>query len=195
MGRLRYLRNGSKGNTRIASGTAKQMGLVLRDTLNGMRPYLQTRMPTFRLTSNEIGKLIRFFNAMANQPIPYTKRVIKRLSKRELTIARDAFLKSATPCLACHIPGSQEKAPSFARVPDRVKPRWLVRWLWDPQVLMPGTEMPGNLFAIKGHRRILKGKLPPSLEAYKGDHLDLLVRYIMNINKSEERLLIKRNKK
>src|SRR5882762_10707415 len=38
---------------------------------NGVRTYLQVRMPTFSFSENELGKLVRFFQALARQPFPY----------------------------------------------------------------------------------------------------------------------------
>jgi hypothetical protein len=38
---------------------------------NGLRSYLQVRMPTFSFSENELGKLVRFFQALSRQPFPY----------------------------------------------------------------------------------------------------------------------------
>src|SRR5690348_17912917 len=38
---------------------------------NGVRFYLQVRMPTFSFSENELGKLVRFFQALSRQPFPY----------------------------------------------------------------------------------------------------------------------------
>ena len=35
---------------------------------NGVRPYLQVRMPTFSFSDNELRKLVRFFQALSQQP-------------------------------------------------------------------------------------------------------------------------------
>jgi len=41
---------------------------------NGVRSYLQVRMPTFSFSENELGKLVRFFQALARQPFPYIRK-------------------------------------------------------------------------------------------------------------------------
>ncbi len=38
---------------------------------NGVRPYLKVRMPTFSFSDNELRKLVRFFQALSQQPLPY----------------------------------------------------------------------------------------------------------------------------
>jgi len=38
---------------------------------NGVRSYLQVRMPTFSFSENELAKLVRFFQALSRQPFPY----------------------------------------------------------------------------------------------------------------------------
>ncbi len=38
---------------------------------NGVRPYLKVRMPTFSFSDNELRKLVRFFQALSQQPMPY----------------------------------------------------------------------------------------------------------------------------
>jgi hypothetical protein len=35
---------------------------------NGVRPYLKVRMPTFSFSDNELRKLVRFFQALSQQP-------------------------------------------------------------------------------------------------------------------------------
>jgi hypothetical protein len=37
---------------------------------NGVRTYLQVHMPTFSFSENELGKLVRFFQALSRQPFP-----------------------------------------------------------------------------------------------------------------------------
>jgi len=38
---------------------------------NGVRNYLKVRMPTFSFSDDELRKLVRFFQALSQQPIPY----------------------------------------------------------------------------------------------------------------------------
>src|SRR6185369_10921740 len=71
---------------------------------NGVRPYLQFRMPTFNFSSNELQVLVRFFMAMSGQQDPYIKETLEPLSEEEKITARQMFT-SGTPCLKCHITG------------------------------------------------------------------------------------------
>ena len=60
-----------------------------------IRPYLDARMPTFRLGDGEIGALVRFFGAASAQPIPYVEPSPEPVNGGEREAARAAFLESA----------------------------------------------------------------------------------------------------
>src|SRR6266478_6060006 len=53
------------------------------DNRNGVRSYLQVRMPTFSFSENELGKLVRFFQALSRQPFPYIPDEIPVLTAKE----------------------------------------------------------------------------------------------------------------
>lgn len=170
-----------------------------RQHRNGVRRYLDIRMPTFYLSEIEIQTLVRFFAAMAEQPSPYVPTKPKRLRGAELQMARDAFV--ASDCLNCHA-GSAAKgfgpttiAPSFSMASRRLKPLWTERWLVDPAKLMPGTQMPTGLFEHKGGRWVIRGRKPASMAGFKGDHVDLFVRYMSQFTDDEARLLERRTNK
>ena len=85
---------------------------------NGVRSYLEARMPTFDLSNEEIQQLVRFFSALSKQSIPYTAPALQPLSSRELTLARELFTHTAAPCLRCHATGDpvtdrDATAPNF----------------------------------------------------------------------------------
>ena len=50
---------------------------------NGVRPYLQFRMPTFNFSPNELQVLVRFFMAMSGQQDPYIKEPMEPLTDQE----------------------------------------------------------------------------------------------------------------
>src|SRR5256885_10276460 len=56
---------------------------------NGVRPYLQLHMPTFSFSENELGKLVRFFQALSRQPFPDRKST--RLNSSHLVISYAVF--------------------------------------------------------------------------------------------------------
>jgi cytochrome c2 len=162
---------------------------------NGVRPYLQFRMPTFNFSPNELQVLVRFFMAMSGQQDPYIKEPMRPLTEQEKLVARQMFT-SGTPCLKCHItgdPGHDAKAiaPNFLLASERLKPDWTFRWLLDPSQISPGTAMPSGLFRHEGERWVINLPNPPaSANAYLDDHARLLVRYMFLLNPDEQRRLL-----
>jgi hypothetical protein len=162
---------------------------------NGVRPYLQFRMPTFNFSPNELQVLVRFFMAMSGQQDPYIKEPLPPLTAQERLLARQLFT-SGTPCLKCHItgePGHDAKAiaPNFLLASERLKPDWTFRWLLDPAQISPGTAMPSGLFRKDGEHWVANlPTLPPAATGYDDDHARLLVRYMFLMNSDEQRQLL-----
>jgi cytochrome c2 len=162
---------------------------------NGVRPYLQFRMPTFNFSPNELQILVRFFMAMSGQQDPYIKEPMRPLTDQERITARQMFT-SGTPCLKCHITGNTEHdskaiAPNFLLASERLKPDWTYRWLLDPAQISPGTAMPSGLFRHEGDRWVVNLPNPPaSANAYQDDHALLLVRYMFLMNPAEQQALL-----
>ncbi|MEO8436622.1 MAG: hypothetical protein ABI596_17120, partial [Pyrinomonadaceae bacterium] len=162
---------------------------------NGVRPYLQARMPTFNFSPNELQTLVRFFMAVSSQQQPYIPEELEPLSEQERQIARQMFT-SGTPCLKCHITGdpAHDKtaiAPNFLLSGERLKPDWTFRWLLDPAQISPGTAMPSSLFRKEGDRWIVNLPNPPAaINDYHKDHARLLVRYMLMLTPDEQRRLL-----
>jgi cytochrome c2 len=162
---------------------------------NGIRPYLQFRMPTFNFSPNELQVLVRFFMAMSGQQDPYIKEPMKHLTAQEIATAREMFT-SGTPCLKCHITGDPARdakaiAPNFLLAAERLKPDWTFRWLLDPAQISPGTAMPSGLFKLEGDHWVVNLAQPPaSAAAYHDDHARLLVRYMFLLTPDEQRRLL-----
>ncbi len=162
---------------------------------NGVRPYLQFRMPTFNFSPNELQILVRFFMAMSGQQDPYIKEQLQPLTAQERVLARQLFT-SGTPCLKCHITGDPSHdakaiAPNFLLASERLKPDWTFRWLLDPSQISPGTAMPSGLFRKDGDRWVANlTNLPPAANGYDHDHAQLLVRYMFLMNPDEQRQLL-----
>jgi len=164
---------------------------------NGVRSYLQVRMPTFFFSDAEIQKLVRFFAAMNSQTQPYIPPKLEPLTNTERAMARQLFTNPAAPCLKCHATGNlaHDKgatAPNFLLARDRLKPAWTARWILDPARIAPGTAMPSGLFRREGDRWVFNGPLPPSFKGYAKDHADLLVRYMFQLTPEEQRSLLGR---
>ena len=159
---------------------------------NGVRPYLKVRMPTFFFSNSERRKLVRFFQALSQQPIPYTPQQEPMLTAKETDMARSLFSSSAAPCLKCHATGDANHdktatAPNFLMAKERLKFGWTERWITDPQSISPGTSMPSGLFRKDGDRYVFSGPTPPSFAGYDKDHRELLVRYIFQLTPEEQR--------
>ncbi len=159
---------------------------------NGVRPYLQVRMPTFSFSDNELRKLVRFFQALSQQPIPYIPEQVPTLTAKENEMARSLFSSTAAPCLKCHATGDathdkHATAPNFLLAKERLKPDWVERWIIDPQAISPGTSMPSGLFKRENNQWVFSGPTPPSFKGYDKDHTKLLVDYIFQLTPDEQR--------
>jgi cytochrome c551/c552 len=159
---------------------------------NGVRSYLQVRMPTFSFSENELGKLVRFFEALSRQPFPYIPEPGTTLTAKETDMARSLFSSPGAPCLKCHMTGdaAHDKtatAPNFLQARGRLKPDWVERWIIDPQAISPGTAMPSGLFKRENNRWVFAGPTPSSFEGYDKDHTRLLVNYIFQLTPEEQR--------
>jgi len=124
---------------------------------NGVRPYLKVHMPTFFLSDNELRKLVRFFQALSQQPMPYIPQKDATLTAKEMEMGRSLFSSTAAPCLKCHATGDPNHdktatAPNFLLAKERLKPGWMERWIIDPQAVSPGTSMPSGLFHKQGEQ-------------------------------------------
>ena len=159
---------------------------------NGVRAYLQVRMPTFSFSENELGKLVRFFQALSRQPFPYIPEQAPVLTAKETDMARSLFSSTAAPCLKCHATGDpthdrSATAPNFLQAKGRLKPDWVERWIIDPQAISPGTSMPSGLFKRENNHWVFAGPTPSSFQGYDKDHTKLLVDYIFQLTPEEQR--------
>jgi cytochrome c551/c552 len=159
---------------------------------NGVRTYLQVHMPTFSFSENELGKLVRFFQALARQPFPYVPQQPPVLTAKETEMARSLFSSPAAPCLKCHATGDPAHdrtatAPNFLLAKERLKPDWVERWIIDPQAISPGTSMPSGLFKQLNNQWVFSGPTPSSFRGYDRDHTKLLVDYIFLLTTEEQR--------
>ncbi len=159
---------------------------------NGVRPYLKVRMPTFSFSDNELRKLVRFFEALSQQPMPYIPEQVPTLTSKENDMARSLFSSTAAPCLKCHATGDPQHdkiatAPNFLLAKDRLKPDWAERWVLDPQAISPGTSMPSGLFRKQGEQWVFAGPTPSIFQGYEKDHSKLLVDYIFQLSPEEQR--------
>ncbi|MCP3984220.1 MAG: hypothetical protein GY723_07510, partial [bacterium] len=125
---------------------------------NGVRMHLDIRMPTYSVSEEEIGALVRLLNALSKQPSPYPVEKLTPLGKDELADARALF--QAAKCSSCHVTSddpstftSETKAPSFMAGVERLRSRWTRRWLRNPNRVIPGTVMPVFFTEVDGQWR------------------------------------------
>jgi cytochrome c551/c552 len=175
---MRFLRNPALSDTDIHR--------------NGVRPYLKIRMPAFSFSDDELRKLVRFFQALAQQPMPYIPQKLPPLTTAEMDMARSLFSSEAAPCLKCHATGDPAHdrtatAPNFLLAKDRLKAGWTERWLLDPQSISPGTSMPSGLFRKEGEHWVFSGPTPPSFQGYDKNQNELLTRYIFQLTPEEQK--------
>ena len=159
---------------------------------NGVRPYLQVRMPTFSFSENELGKLVRFFQALARQPFPYIPDQVPVLTAKETEMARSLFSSPAAPCLKCHATGDPAHdrtatAPNFLQAKGRLKP---IGWSAGLSIRRPSARARRclqRLFKRENNHWVFSGPTPPSFQGYDKDQTKLLVDYIFQLTPDEQR--------
>ena len=123
-----------------------------------LRPWLDVRMPVFKMTENEATVLSRYFASLEKEEYPYEFIVETKGSYIEgkeeespgyLTMAQHLFEHKDVNCASCHVRGDinpegdpSDWAPDLSVSRNRLKPDWIVDWLLDPQLKQPGTKMP-----------------------------------------------------
>ena len=153
-----------------------------------LRPWLEVRMPTFKLPSEEATLLSRYFAILEGEEYPYefikeTKKSYIAQKEEEcpgyLADARRLFDSKDVNCASCHVRGSitpdgepSSWAPDLSLAKYRLKPDWIKRWLLDPQLIQPGTKMP-KLFREGVFQDIFPGEPDEQAEALK----DLLMNF------------------
>ncbi|HXW57136.1 MAG TPA: hypothetical protein VEJ67_15415 [Candidatus Cybelea sp.] len=162
---------------------------------NGVRQYLEVRMPTFYLSDDEIRTLVLFFKAMSSQPEQFIPPQVQPLTDTERAMARSLFTSPAAPCLKCHMTGNPThdkaaSAPNFLLARERLQPAWVGRWITDPAKIIPGTAMPSGLFKLQDGHWVFAGPEPAALQHYSGDQADLLVRYMFTLTPQEQAALV-----
>lgn len=192
----RLVTEGARANPEWLARFLANPALSETDTdRDGVRSYLKVRMPTFFLSPIEVRKLVRFFQAISQQPMPYIPQKLDPLTSQEEAMARALFTSRAAPCLKCHAIGSPSHdkfatAPNFLLAKERLKPDWVTHWILDPAMIDPGTAMPSGLFKQEGGRWVFNGPTPPIFQGYSGDQVNLLMRYLFELTPQEQQRLI-----
>jgi cytochrome c1 len=114
-----------------------------------IRPWLHVRMPTFGFSDSEANRVLAFFNSLDRVEIPYVFFDPHAVPPEYITAAETLMAPDYYNCWSCHQQGDRKPegppegwAPDLAMAHERLKPEWLIEWIRDPQVVMPGTKMP-----------------------------------------------------
>src|SRR5438128_337737 len=114
-----------------------------------IRPWLQLRMPTFGLADEEANTVVGYFEALDRVQVPFVHLERAALSTENVEAGKLLTSKDYFDCFSCHQRGAQKPqgppegwAPDLALAHARLSPEWIVKWLHDPQKVMPGTKMP-----------------------------------------------------
>ncbi|MDA0986372.1 MAG: c-type cytochrome [Bacteroidetes bacterium] len=111
-----------------------------------VRNWLKVRMPTYKLSENEINDLTKYFLALSKQQLRVRNYKLFEVDKASIVSGKKMF--DMLQCLKCHIVGTavadaSSLGPNLELSYSRLKPEWIVDWLKDPQAISPGTMMPG----------------------------------------------------
>ncbi|MSO57175.1 MAG: c-type cytochrome [Acidobacteria bacterium] len=111
-----------------------------------LRPWIDVRMPTFGLDDPNLNGVIRYFGALSNTVGPF--QTIEAV-KTSAAVGAGKEMFEQFQCQKCHVLGSVPKdqepttlAPDLRMSSDRLQPEWIVDWLKNPTVILPGTRMP-----------------------------------------------------
>jgi cytochrome c2 len=141
----------------------------LRDPYR-LRHTTVLRMPRFNMSADEAQTLANYFAAVDSEPFPYQQiperepeylaakeQQLKRLLEPKKThyLAESWKVLNAPLCNKCHSVGGREfkaldptkdiRGPNLEYAADRLRPEWLMVWLYKPAWITPYTSMPQPL--------------------------------------------------
>ena len=106
-------------------------------------------MPTFDLTDEEWNAIIIAFQYADGAPQTFAAEHPKMDGTEAYRAGEFLASKEIGDCGKCHLLAGEEPtgevatwAPDLALTKLRLRPAWVVRWLRDPQAIVPGTSMP-----------------------------------------------------
>jgi hypothetical protein len=139
-------------------------------------------MPKFNISTEEAQALANYFAAVDNVPYPYQpiperepEYIALRNAEYELSAGSDSGylaqawkLLNAPLCIKCHSVGGREvkitnpqediRGPNLDLAADRLRPDWLLVWLFKPAWITPYTSMPAPFLRSKAsYTEILEG--------------------------------------
>jgi len=116
---------------------------------SSIRPWLKVRMPTFGLSDGEANTVVGYFEALDKVEVPFVHIERAAFSRANVEAGKLLTSKDYFDCFSCHQRGAEKPqgppegwAPDLALAHARLNPEWIIKWLHDPQKVMPGTKMP-----------------------------------------------------
>jgi mono/diheme cytochrome c family protein len=140
-----------------------------------IRPWLNIRMPTFNLSTEERNILVAGFQQGAKQPTFEEPEQFVKWEAGEREGA--AKLWASYNCVSCHSMGFTKDtplAPDLHKASARLRPSWIKKWITNPQLILPGTTMP-SFFGDEG-------KTPIDTAVFGGDadkQITALTKYVI----------------
>ncbi len=118
-----------------------------------------------------------FLSSLFDIEFPFLGRQYQPITEERFTTGMEFFYD--LKCLACHVGGDPKapgtttdiKAPNFALTHKRLSYEWVMYWLQDPGVIMPGTNMP-QIFPGTTFHAQFGGDVQKEGEAKYGDMVD-----------------------
>jgi mono/diheme cytochrome c family protein len=146
-----------------------------------VRHWLQVRMPTYEFTDAQADTLVKYFKALDKQDFSYNAKEtqIPKPTQEEWNAGKEIF--DTFRCLQCHEAENfagrnpADLAPDLKLARNRLQPRWVIRWLVDPQKYYPGTRMPG-------YWPDLQSPLPNLLGGDAKKQITALRNYLLNMD-------------
>ena len=111
-----------------------------------VRPWLKYRMPTFHFSEEEVKVFVDYFHHLAKAEPSYLNEMAPETTPEEIAAGRELFKKFQ--CIKCHKANpdpalsSSFLAPNLVMADKRLKSKWMVDWMEDPQKVQEGTMMP-----------------------------------------------------
>ena len=118
------------------------------EDVHPIRPWLQVRMPSFKLTPEERNTIVSGFQGKSQQQTfvelrPELNDALAWISPEEEAEAGRLF--NALVCASCHTQGYNSDpplAPDLRMTKRKLRPEWTKVWLSNPQAIYPETSMP-----------------------------------------------------
>jgi cbb3-type cytochrome oxidase cytochrome c subunit len=107
-----------------------------------IRSWLEIRMPSFHFNDDELATVMKYFSALDGRTFGYQEIQEVKLESQSIEAGRKLF--TMFKCQSCHPFGGvgERKAPDLAKIRTRLHPDWVIKFLNDPQKLIPNVNMP-----------------------------------------------------